>query len=135
MVDSFLHEYSTGGEAHLPLVDEGGAEDGRETLVQVSIIENDASILASQLWWRRGWRKERRWMRRRRGREGGREGGESKGTDEWVRKECKREGRKVYYICKDPSLRNIRNTIIAGIFRGGGVKFSWLRGEPRNFYP
>ena len=101
MVDSFLHEYSAGGEAHLPLVDEGGAEDGRETLVQVSIIENDASILASQLWWRRGWRRERRWMRRKK-REGGR--GE-KGTDEWVRKECKREGRKVYYICKDPSLR------------------------------
>ena len=67
MVDSFLHEYSDGGEAHLPLVDEGGAEDGRETLVQVSIIENDASILASQLWWRR----ERRWMRRKK-RKGGR---------------------------------------------------------------
>ena len=117
MVDSFLHEYSAGGEAHLPLVNEGGAEDGRETLVQVSIIENDASILASQLWWRRGWRREEVDEEKE---EGGRKGGESKGTDEWVRKECKREGRKVYYICKDPSLRNIRNTIIAGIFRGEG---------------
>ena len=104
MVDSFLHEYSAGGEAHLPLVDEGGADDGRETLVQVSIIENDASILASQLWWRRGWRREKRWMRRKK-REGGREGkwkrgeggrGEEggkrergrggKGTDEQVKK-------------------------------------------------
>ena len=104
MVDSFLHEYSAGGEAHLPLVDEGGAEDGRETLVQVSIIENDASILASQLWWRRGWRRERRWMRRKKrkgvrkggkveGVEGGREGERGKergrggnGTDEQVKK-------------------------------------------------
>ena len=94
MVDSFLHKYSAGGEAHLPLVDEGGAEDGRETLVQVSIIENDASILASQLWWRRGWRRERRWMRRKK-REGGREGkkeGGKEGMRKGVRKGGKVEG-------------------------------------------
>ena len=49
MVNSFLHEYSAGGETHLPLVDEGGAKDGWDTLVQVNIVENDASILAAEL--------------------------------------------------------------------------------------
>ena len=94
MVDSFLHEYSAGGEAHLPLVDEGGAEDGRETLVQVSIIENDASILASQLWWRRGWRRERRWMRRKK-----REGGERKVQMNGLERNVKgKEGKFIIYV-------------------------------------
>ena len=49
LVDFLLDVYPAGCETDLSLVGEGRPDHGRETLVEVRVFENYASILPSQL--------------------------------------------------------------------------------------
>jgi len=49
VVDALLHKDTTGGEAYLTLVGEGGTDHGGKAFLQVDIVEHNTSILATKL--------------------------------------------------------------------------------------